>query len=444
MNVFFLLALLATGLVVLLVAGVILLWRARPAPYIRRLLLVLLAIELLLALAQPGILSTGRTLLNWNLYLGAERRFAVAMAAAQLCMAGVAALLLGLRWTRTDSDFRIPEWGVRLYWLVLGAGFLFLAVDEFFVIHETNRTLWRALYLLAGSAMVLPIGFLLIQGGRHRRIYSLLLVGLATMAASGVLLDMVLDHIVRQGTPCGGPAWLDALCDSFALNKPVWNLLEELAELVGVTLALGALLLLGQTNTAPHRAGDGWRRAWLRTSRVVPLAGALALALYIIPWWVLPGLELRLRAEPVLVEYQGGDLALVGYWLEGNPAQPGEEVKVHLYWQARRPLQPPEFRLSLHVLVPPEHTRSLAQADEYMLGARFPGTAFIPGVIVTKELELTLPADAPAGNHALMLRLWSGEPPWRELTGHDASYSNRRMLSSDMVLFAELEVLAAP
>ncbi len=440
MNTFLLLTLIATGIGVMLVAGVILLWHARPAPYIRRLLLALLAIELLLALAQPGILSTGRTLLNWNLYLGAEYRFAVAMAAAQLCMAGVAALLLGLRSTQTDPDALFPAWGYRLYWLVLGAGFLFLAVDEFFVIHENNRPLWRALYLVAGSVMVLPVAMLLIRDRRHRRAYGLLLVGMATMAAGGVLLDTVLDQLVRQGITCGGPGWLDALCDSFYnfyYKEQVWHLLEELAELAGVTLVLGALMVQGQTETAP-------RRAWMRTGTIVPLVGALVLALYVTDRWLLPGLELRLRAEPVLVEYQGGDLALVGYWLEGNPARPGEEVKVHLYWQARRPLQPPEFRLSLHVLVRPEHTRSIAQADDPTLGTRFPGTAFIPGVIVYKELVLALPADAPAGNHALMLRLWSGEPPWQDLTGHDASYSNRRMLSSDMVLFADLEVLAAP
>ena len=423
MNDLLLLSLCAASIAALLVAGAALLWRARPTPFIRRLLLGLFAGELLLGLLQPGILPAS-PILRFHLNLGAEYRFAVVLAAAQLCMAGTAALILGLRLARTDPDRRLPAWGYRLYWLALGAGLFFLAADEYFVIHETNRHFWRMLYLFVGMAMALPAGLLLVTGRRHRHKYSLLLAGMAVMAISGLLLDSVLDRIVRERMYCEGPAWLGELCDSFILHKPVWNLLEEFSELAGVTLLLGALLLLAQAQTG--RRGVAGRYV---TGAAVPLAGALVVAAYVVWLWLLPALEFYLLAERLQVEYRDGALTLVGYRLEGDPAQPGGRIDVHLYWQAHRPLEPPQMRLSLHALTRPALT-SIAQDDDTTLGDRMPGLAFIPGTIMHKLLQLTLPEDLPGGSHALMLRVWSGEPPWRELTGQVVSFSDRPMLAA--------------
>ncbi len=437
MNDFLLLWLCAAGIAALLVAGAALLWRARPAPFIRRLLLGLLAGELLLGLLLPGILPASR-ILHWHLNLGAEHRFAVALAAAQLCMAGTAALILGLRLARTDPDGRLPAWGYRLYWLALGAGLLFLAADEYFVIHETNRPFWRMLYLFIGVTLALPGSLLLFTGRRHRREYSLLLAGMAVMAISGLLLDSILDRITREGMYCKGPTWLRELCDSFILYRPAWDLLEEFSELAGVTLMLGALLLLAQAQVG--RPGVTGRSV---TGAAVSLAGALVVVAYVVWLWLLPALELHLLAERLQVEYRDGALALVGYRLEGDPALPGGRIDVHLYWQARRPLEPPQMRLSLHALTRPALT-SIAQDDDPSLGDHMKGLAFIPGTIVHKLMRLTLPEDLPGGSHALMLRLWSGEPPWRELTGQVVSFSDHPMLAADMVLFAELELPATP
>ncbi len=440
MNEFLLLALLVASILALLVVGAILLWRARPTPFIRRFLLVLLAMELLLGLLQPGLLTAEAAPLQWHLNLGGEYRLAVAMAAAQLLMAGAAALVFAARLSWRAADGRLPAPAYRLFWFLLGAGFLFLALDEYFVIHETNRPLWRALYLAAGLLIALPVLRLLFTSQGQRREYGLLLTGLAMMAASAVVLDSLLDAMVRIGSDCAGPDWLAAVCRAFSAQKPWWDLLEELAELVGVTLALAALLLLAQKMLPTHAPGAGRLAGWTRASVLVPLTGALAVAAYGAWLWLTPAVQLHFGSERVLVEYFDGDLALLGYRLEGAPGSPGRTVRVHLYWQARRALPEPALLVSLHALAGPDY-ESIEQDDDPQLGTLQPSTAFLPGMIVHKVMKLDLPQDAPTGHHGLMLRLWTGEPPWTHTTGIDVSATDRQLLNPDAVLFGGVDVV---
>ncbi len=440
MNEFLLLITLAAGILLLTLTGAILLWQVRPPPFLRRLVLFLLAVEMLLALAQPGLLWAEQGPLQWHLDLGGEYRLSVAMAAAQLLMAGVAALCLaaGLSWK--ESDGRLPAPLFRLFWFLLGFGFLFLALDEYFVIHETNRPLWRTLYLLAGLVTGLPAVLLLLTSQRRRREYALLIGGIAMMALGALLLDAMLDAMVRIGSDCAGPDWLAAGCQAFSTQKPWWDLLEEMAELAGVTLALGALLLLAQGMLPPLRPGAVRSARWMTFSRLVPLTGALAVAAYATWLWLTPALQLHFSSERVLVEYFDGDLALLGYRLEGAPASPGDRVEVILYWQARRELPEPSLLVSLHALTRPDFD-SIAQDDDPQLGTLLPSTAFLPGTIVHKTMNLDLPQDAPPGHHPLMLRLWTGEPPWAHTVGVDVSATDYQLLNPDMVLFGAVEVV---
>ena len=442
MNEFLLLIALVAGILLLTLAGAVLLWQLRPPPFLRRLLLFLLAVEILLAAAQPGISVFQRGALHWHLNLGGEYRLSVAMAAAQLLMAGVAALCLaaGLSWQ--ESDGRLPAPIFRLFWFLLGFGFLFLALDEYFVIHETNRPLWRGLYLIAGLLVALPVLLLQVTSRGRRREYALLLSGLALMAAGAVALDALLDAMVRVGSDCAGPDWLAAGCRAFSSQKPWWDLVEEISELAGVTLALGALLLLAQGMLPPLRPDAGRLARWMTFSRLVPLAGALAVAAYATWLWLTPAVQLHFGSERVLVEYFDGDLALLGYRLEGAPTSPGEEVRVHLYWQARRSLPEPALLVSLHALTRPDFD-SIAQDDDPQLGTLLPSTAFLPGTIVHKTMGLDIPPDAPPGEHPLMLRIWTGEPPWTVTFGVDVSATDYQLLNPDMVLFGAVEVVGA-
>ena len=251
MNDLLLLSLCAAGIAVLLVAGVVLLWLPPLLPLlIRRLLLALLVGEILLGLLQLNIPLGDFSSVRWHLNLSAEYRLGGALVAAQLCIAGVVALLHGFRLARTDPDGRLSTQGYHLYWLVMGVGLIFLAADEFFVIHETIPAL-SMLYLLAAVVMSLLAILLLASGRRYRREFGLLIVGMTMMAAGGVLLDTVLEQIAMNGLSCGGPAWLNTLCESLSVHQWLlgyWGMLEEFSEMAGCTLVLGALLLLAQTH----------------------------------------------------------------------------------------------------------------------------------------------------------------------------------------------------
>ena len=435
MNAFLHLHVLLAGLLATLVAGLVLLWRARPERGIRRLLLALLAGAALLGLLQPGILPEVSHILSWHLYLGGEFRLASALSAALPVMAALASLSLALR----AGDTRTASPGLaaakRLYWLALGAGLLVLAADEFFLLHEADEDSWKTVYLLAGALLVLPPALMLRVASLRRQV-ALLLVGLALLGAGGILLDATLEGVVEDGLRCEGTVVQEG-CQAFDFYLPFWRMLEEVSELLGFTLVIAALLLL-----RPRREPGGRRVAGRLMDVAVPLGGALVLLAFAVWMWLLPALELGLQAERVLVEWRDGDLALLGQRIDGGPARPGERVDVQLYWQARRPLELPQLRLSMHLLVWSDLGVSVAQHDDVRIGQFAHGEAFIPGLIVRKTVPLYLPEDLAGGSYALSLRLWTGEPPWRDLQGQTLRADNLQLLAEDTVLIAGLQVAA--
>lgn len=435
MNDFLQLHVLLAGLLATLVAGLVLLWRARPARGIRRLLLALLAGAALIGLLQPGILPEFSHILSWHLYLGGEFRLASALSAALPVMAAFASLSLALKADRVTVASPGLAAAQRLYWLALGAGLLYLAADEFFLLHEADEDSWKTVYLLAGALVVVPPA-LMLRDGSLRRQLALLLLGLALLGAGGILLDATLEEVVENGVRCEGTVLQDS-CEAFDFYLPFWRMLEETSELVGFTLVIGALLLL-----TPRRQPGGGRLVDKLENAVVPLAGALALLAFAIWMWLLPALELGFQAGRVLVEWRDGDLALRGYRIDQGPARPGERVDVDLYWQARRPLDLPQLRLSMHLLLRSDLSVSVAQHDDVRIGQFAHGEAFIPGLIVRKTVPLHLPEDLPDGDYALTLRLWTGEPPWRELQGQALRADNLQLLGEDTVIFAGLQVAA--
>ncbi|MCY3946827.1 MAG: hypothetical protein OXF44_11155 [Anaerolineaceae bacterium] len=435
MNAFLHLHVLLVGLLATLVAGLALLWRARPERGTRRLLTALLAGAALLGLLQPGILPEFSHILSWHLYLGGEFRLASALSAALPVMAALASLTLALN----AGGARVATPGLaaaqRFYWLALGAGLLVLAADEFFLLHEADEDSWKTVYLLAGGLLALP-PVLMLRVASLRRQVALLLVGLALLGGGGILLDATLEGVVEDGLRCEGTVLQDS-CEAFNFYLPFWRMLEEVSELLGFTLVIAALLLL-----TPRREPGGRRLVNKLENAVVPLAGALVLLAFAVWMWLLPALELGLQAEGVLVEWRDGDLALLGQRIDGGTALPGERVDVHLYWQARRPLELPQLRLSMHLLAWPDLEVSVAQHDDVRIGQFAHGEAFIPGLIVRKTVPLHLPEDLPGGSYALTLRLWTGEPPWRDLQGQALRADNLQLLAEDTVLFAGLQVAA--
>lgn len=422
-----LLALCVLALIAGLAAGLWLLRRAQPGPFVRRFLLLLFTVEGLLALAWLASLeSNWPALLKWLANINLEYTPGTLLAGAQLLLTGFAALTVGLL-------LRARGLAGRALLPVLAIAFLVLGLDELFEIHEYLGELlpaaswfglhtWRVLYLALGAGLLL----LLLAWQRQVRagaaVSGSLLAGLALMGISGLAVE----HVTLQAFCGPAPDTGVWLCE----GPERWLVFEEIFEMAGATLVLGALLVLAQ--------GRLPSRSWRRLTRLVPVAGAGLVSALVIYVWLLPAAELRLNATPLQVSWYDGDLVLAGVRVDGSPATPGDEVSVWLYWQARAAELPKNLHLSLHALERPGLARSLASAEAVDLG-QYRIEGWLPGVTVRKRLTLRLPEALPTpGSPALMLRVWRGNWALREIRGIPVHHSQGQILGRDQALIGSI------
>ncbi len=418
--------LLLTGLA----AGLRLLWQGRPRPFVRWLVLLALAVELALALAYLSSLrDRWPSLLKWFANVNTEYTPGTMFSSAQLLVAGVTALVIA-------TLLRERLWPGRVFWLAAGGAFLFLSLDEFIEIHEhiwklwqlspgftlVGLHLWRGLYLVGGGGLTLAT--LLLWRRHYResgRVFALLFIGLAVTGISGIAVE----HVTLQAW-----CWTAAKSGRWVCENPQqWLVFEEIFEIVGVTLALGGLLLFAQERLE--------RRAWRRLTRIVPVTWALALVGLTVYLWVLPDVEKTLTAAPLRVTWYEGSLELQGVRIDGSPAGPGDEVSVWLYWQKSGSI-PRNLHLSLHALERPGLARSLASAEAGLIG-QYEIDGWLPGVTVRKRLTLRLPEEmnTPA-SLAPMLRVWRGNWAQGEILGVDVHSSDRQLLGPDQVVIGSV------
>jgi len=104
-------------------------------------------------------------------------------------------------------------------------------------------------------------------------------------------------------------------------------------------------------------------------------------------------------ARAVQVNFAEG-LSMIGYEIKPNPASPGQEFVVNIYWQASRAMT--EAYTGFVHLVGPDGR--LVTQDDHELGRGFYRTIFWqPGEVIRERYVLTLP-QSPGGNYAL----WAG------------------------------------
>lgn len=398
-----------------------LLWRSRLKPYTRNSLLVLLALALLVGglfiRTWSGGLSPFMAWL-WNL----EREYALGTMFSTMLfvMIGLTALLIGVY-----GRFR-QGWH-RIWWLVLAAGFVFLGLDEYFQIHELiiGEDRWRILYVGAAGALGLASGWV------YRRVYpqetrffALFFTGLVVMAISGIVVEYAVWSSFCYETPDS----LVPVCDPFSQ----YLFFEEYFEVIGVLMVLAAVLYFAQQHLT--------ERGWNIHRRALPLGGAAVFGGLVAYLWLLPAVEARLWAVPVQVDYDGGNLSLIGYRLSSEAAGPGKTVDISLYWRANE-VPAATYGISLHALEQPTLDETAAQYDDINMG-QYPSRAFLPGSIVRKNATLTLPeaVTAPA-SYRLMLRVWSGKWETQDLTGLEIRESELPLLTPDSLLFGSVAVV---
>ena len=89
---------------------------------------------------------------------------------------------------------------------------------------------------------------------------------------------------------------------------------------------------------------------------------------------------------------------------------PGSEVRVALYWHARRPVTV-NYKVFVHLLT--EDDRLLAQDDGLPVGWTYPTPRWQPGEYIRDEHRLTLLADAPRGDYRLVVGLYDADTGMR-------------------------------
>lgn len=307
------------------------------------------------------------TAIWWFFNVNFEHNFNTLVSALLLLTVAALALAAAVSW------FARSQQRLGVVWAVWGGMYLFLAYDESYMVHEAMQH-WKLIFAALGALL----GLAALAGAwwdrANRALYLLLIVGLGLTAAGGVGLD---DEIRAT------------------------YLLEEFLELSGTTLVLAA------TYTSLRRSSS----AWPRVRRVLWLVHpAWVLVMLLVGLWPLPTLEARWWAQPAAADYLDGALSLLGYQLEDRAYQPGDWVKVTLYWRANQPLAE-NYAQSVRLLRPPAGD-VMEQADLLLGPPTQPSTNTWPtGMVFHTDLYLQTEPSLPApASYWLSLNVWRA--PW--------------------------------
>ena len=215
-----------------------------------------------------------------------------------------------------------------------------------------------------------------------------------------------------------GLAALDLPAGEFALTAGLYGTPVQRA---GAALALCALVVI-----AILLWRTGRRRAVLTTLGTL----LLVVGLLVIRHWTTPApLPAGIQAE------FEGRAALLAYSTDAATARPGEELRISLYWLARKGFES-DIVTFIH-LMPPGGRYLVAQSDHEPDDGFTPTTRWIAGEIIPDRHTLTLPPGLSPGRY----ELWAGmyEPtPLRNLEIISADQPVR----DDRVLLGYLEIAA--
>lgn len=362
------------------IAGMrLVLWRLL-SPFQRRVFLALnVPTFIIYSLFHFSIMSRPHTLPFWNWFLDVNEEFGLIATYSSMILLVTGAAALGLavlgRWNGWQ----------RAFWLMTGALFVFLALDEYYLIHETVYLLtgiWQVLYITLGVTVVLLSTAFWWRGwGRDWTLLFLYLVGLAVIGGSGIGLDYFFQEVV-----CLKPG-LNTICYEL-------NLIEEILETLGACFVLAVFVRMAR-DVLP-RPRRYWRMLWA--------VGVLWLVWAVGYWWVFPGLELRLdpRIRPVEMSFDDGRFTLLGYRIDTHSIHSGQTLRLALYWRTSERIGA-LYQQSVHILT--QEYESIGQDDPD--ANWFPSYAWFPGFVIRQDLNIPieeLPA-TPYGYH-VSLRLW--------------------------------------
>ncbi|MCY3832177.1 MAG: hypothetical protein OXG85_04110 [Chloroflexi bacterium] len=385
--------------------GVIVYWRLIPrlCPPGKRLANVMLAAQLLVTVLSLAIQPASVyekwlwTFSSWN-WNESEWNIPATLASTQLALVGGVALLTAwFTWRRSRLN--------GLYYVAVGLVFVYLALDEFFALHE-NLPNWSSYYILLGVAIAVATMLVAARSPRPAWLWCIcLLVGLATSATGAMVFDVF-------PVACGNVALLpieDCIYSSY---------IEESLEYIGIWLVLVAMLglLCHSAPALPRRA----RRALY----AMPALWIFLLLLNSLA----PHLELPLTADTAEVQLESG-VRLRGFHVDSKS---GEALRLRLYASA---MQADYLGLgySLH-LVDQATGESAAGQDEWANRQHsiwLFGPDYSP--VYRQWMEVRITPSTPT-NRAL----WIVLTLWRE---RDGAFVRQKILSSELPLLDDKQVI---
>jgi hypothetical protein len=205
------------------------------------------------------------------------------------------------------------RWWHILLWLYMASLFLFLALDEYFQIHEAIYG-WEEIYASVAVFTTLLMAIVFWRGYPRSQLIAWVIIigGMGTAAAGGLGLEK----------------FVAKAC--FQIIQPYSNcsslpLLEEILEALGYgTAAVGMLFFAEQAFV---------RKRWDKLKVIVGGAWLGWILMSQFTYWLQPALENRFSATPVYANFADSQLILSGYHINREYVSPGEDFTISLYWR---------------------------------------------------------------------------------------------------------------
>jgi hypothetical protein len=365
----------------------------------------------LAALYLFSITITGPSFWKWFFHIHAELNAGAMYGATQLMAVCLLAML---------NSVVVPGrvWQ-RVFWLILAAIFLFLSLDEYFVIHEDVIGLdkFRIPYIIFGVSLAIFCALAWWFGFRRETaLLSALLSGLGLIGFGGLLYEPFV-------------LW-PRICPLVGSVCPGYYVYGETMETFGATLVLTGFLSYAQ------RRLD--RLQMEKVAKALLLVGGIWFSYLAANTWLLPAIEARTLAAPLSIEYENGLVKLIGYTVSPSVIRGSSSIRVTLYWLASQTLER-DYNISVHLLSQPDMS-SVAQ-DDWISSAElnvYPSVDWLPGIPVRTVFSVELPKDlATSRSYLLIARLWSGNDSAISVTDAD-----RPLLTSDTVILQGLPALS--
>ncbi|MBN1562789.1 MAG: hypothetical protein JXA10_03055, partial [Anaerolineae bacterium] len=347
---------------------------------------------------------------QWFRSVNGEYNPLASFSTAQLLGVGVGGLVIGL-WASS-----LAWWG-RVYWVIAGLIFGGMAVDEYHVLHEGHN--WMPVYAALVASVVIG-GAAVFWFGLKRQTWPafvLMLGGLGFSALGSAVLEK---EAARRCTDVPG---LVNICQHFPF-------LEEMFELVGISLVVAGVLSLAQQIILPP--------TWTRARRGFLAGVAVSLSLLLSTFWLVPRLEAHFIANTVDVRYMDQHLALVGYTVPEKGFKPGDKVELAFFWEAKDWV-PLNFNMSAQLLTYPN---AEFVTSESVLVIDPLSSSWPPGFLSKKSATLTIPDDVitPA-SLSVSAPIWYASRKMQNLEGVTIDQSSVPLFSETLPDLAHIAVL---